>query len=57
MYLACFAVFEILVEVNDLLRSGSASQGSLLSIQGVVSDSLIYRVESFRPCFNFFFRN
>lgn len=53
MYLACFPVFEILVEVSDLLRSGSASQDSLLSIhiQAVVSDSLIYRVESFLSLF------
>ena len=51
MYLAFFAVLEILVEVSDSLRSGSPSRGSLLSIQGVVSDSLMYRVESFSSLF------
>ena len=47
MYLAFFPVFEIGVEVSDLLRNGSAPQGSFLNITWMVSDSLLYKVEDF----------
>lgn len=47
VYLAFFPVFEIGVEVSDLLRNGSAPQGSLLNITWMVSDSLLYKVEDF----------
>lgn len=58
MPFAFFAVFDIGVEVSDLLICGSAPQGSLLDIKCMVSDSVLCRVENFLPSLKlFFFRN
>lgn len=47
VYLVFFFVFEIGVEVSDLLRNGFVFQGFFFNIIWMVFDFLLYKVEDF----------